>query len=110
MRTINTSVRALAGPLARREAIAFFCECQNSNCCSTVWMTAEAFDTTIAGHTGWMLFSGHEPSVSWHTRELPPVPETHRSLRAVSGGNERASYSTGKDASVSPRQRFAQAS
>jgi hypothetical protein len=83
IRTVNATMRELSGSFTGSEPIAFFCECRNSNCFASVWMSASVFDATVAGHTGWMLLEGHEPSALWHTRGFPPLPETSRALRAV---------------------------
>ena len=85
IRTVNTTMRELSGSFTGSEQIAFFCECCDPNCFSSVWMSASVFDATVAGHTGWMLVEGHEPSALWHTRELPPLPATLRAVADEAG-------------------------
>lgn len=74
MRTVNAAMREGARAFSRSEPIAFFWECHDPICFSAAWMSQDVFDATVAGHRGWMLFDGHEPSTLWHTRELPPAP------------------------------------
>jgi len=110
MRIVNTTMRELSGSFACREPIAFFCECHDPKCFGVVWMTADVFDATIAGHTGWMLLKGHEPSALWHTREPPPAPATRRGLRAVPDIPEEAPRPIRKPRSGSLHHRLARAS
>jgi len=110
MRTVNTTMRELSGSFLHSEPIAFFCECDDPTCFGAVWMTSDVFDATIAGHTGWMLLVGHEPSALWHTREVPPVPATCQTLRAVSHTEDRAPRSRRKHRSASPHHQLARAS
>jgi len=74
MRAINTTMRELSGSYARSEPIAFFCECLNPYCFSVVWMRADVFDATIAGHTGWMLLEAHRPSAPRQRELYRPRP------------------------------------
>lgn len=110
MRVVNTTMRELWGSFARREPIAFFCECHDPTCFGVVWMTAEVFDATIAGHTGWMLLEGHEPSALWHTREAPPVPGTGWALHAVLDIDDEAPRPVRKPPNDSLHRRLARAS
>jgi hypothetical protein len=110
MRTVNASMRALSGSFPRSEPIPFFCECHDPDCFSTVWMTADIFDATIAGHTGWMLVEHHDPSALWHTKELPPAPETRRTVRTNSEIEERAPRPARKRRGVLFHQRLVRAS
>jgi hypothetical protein len=64
MRTVNTNMRDVSAPLALSDPIAFFCECGSPSCYSPVWMSAEVFDATVAGHSEWMLLAGHQPSAA----------------------------------------------
>ena len=107
IRTVNTTMRELSGSFTGSEPIAFFCECRNPHCFSSVWMSASVFDATVAGHTGWMLLEGHEPSALWHTRGLAPLPETSRALRAVPDARPEA---PGKQRSILVHHRLARAS
>ena len=51
------------------QLIAFFCECQTTGCYAPVFMSGADFDAAVAARTGWVLTDGHEPSVSWDTRD-----------------------------------------
>jgi hypothetical protein len=74
MRAVNLTMRELSGSFQRSEPIPFVCECDNLICFSVVWMSADVFDAAVAGHTGWVVVEGHEPSSLWHAGELPPTP------------------------------------
>jgi hypothetical protein len=110
VRTMNVTMRELSGSLARSEAIGFFCECANAACFSVVWMTPCVFDRTIAGHTGWMLLDGHEPSALWHTRAPAPLPVTSRAPRAVDTARRAAPNQIRRQWRVPLERRLARAS
>jgi hypothetical protein len=110
MRTINTTMRELSGSFARSAPIAFFCECGNPSCFSVIWMTADGFDTTIAGHRGWMLLETHEPSALWPTRALRPSPETSQTPRAVADAGHGPPRASRKQRRTGLQPRLARAS
>ncbi len=65
MRQVNANLRQRSEGFEHGEPLAFFCECRNTACFSSIWMTATEFDATEAARTGWLLNEGHEPSMPW---------------------------------------------
>jgi hypothetical protein len=76
MRSVNRRMRHGSEALAPFDSIPFFCECENSSCHSSIWISLADFDTVDIDATAWLLVPGHEPSVPWDRSEPSPTRET----------------------------------
>ena len=65
MRRVNATIRRLSVGLDDSEQVAFFCECQTSNCFAPAFLSVASFDAMVAARSGWVLLPGHEPSIPW---------------------------------------------
>jgi len=78
MRTVNREIRRQSETGSLTEPVAFFCECRDPACHSTVWVSAAAFDAALADRSNWWLREGHKPSMSWHPRHPFPTGRSSR--------------------------------